>query len=125
MFGKASQTKKASKPNRKVGGPRGKKTGQRRFTTRQLAALDFLRNIPMKNELAIRERGIETAKRANLFDGGDEHDEDGELRRYTAMLQQQRVLTSLLHLYKCTLMYWNYRCLSFSLLLDLCLEHFA
>ena len=91
MFGKASQTKKASKPNRKVGGPRGKKTGQRRFTTRQLAALDFLRNIPMKNELAIRERGIETAKRANLFDGGDEHDEDGELRRYTAMLQQQQL----------------------------------
>ena len=92
MFRKNTNTTSKRKAQRsKVGGPRRKKAGQHRFTTRQLAALDFLRNIPMKNELAIRERGIEAAKRANLFDSGNEDDEDGELRRYTQMLQQQQL----------------------------------
>lgn len=66
---------------------------KKQFTTRHLAALDFLTNIPMKSEMKIRERGLLMAQRAQIFDAGNE-DEDGELRRFT-MMQQQRQLRAL------------------------------
>ena len=82
---------------------KGKKTGgikqqngtkaKKQFTTRHLAALDFLTSIPMQNEMKIRDRGLLIAKRAQNFYAGNE-DEDGELNRFRLM-QQQRQLQAL------------------------------
>lgn len=57
--------------------------GKDRFTTRHLAALDFLLNIPMANESLIRETGMTNAKRAEGIDG-EQSDEQA--------LQQQLIL---------------------------------
>lgn len=52
-------------------------TQKTRFTTRHLAALDFLLNIPMKNEPQIRENGMQLSRKI-LSDQGKI--EDGELK---------------------------------------------
>ena len=42
--------------------------GKPKYTTRHLAALDFLLNIPMKNETKIRDIGLATATRMQTLD---------------------------------------------------------
>ena len=56
-------------------------TAASKGTTRHLAALDFLLNIPMMNETKIKETGMEHAARARKLDGdfgndGDDEDEE-------------------------------------------------
>lgn len=101
MFGSWGKSKPSSKSTMRARKTKGKKGStlqkqggaKKQFTTRHLAALDFLTNIPMKSEMKIRERGLLMAKRAQIFDAGNE-DEDGELKRFT-LLQQQRQLQAL------------------------------
>ena len=68
------------------------------LTTRHMAALDFLKNIPMGKELHIVERGVNTAKRAHLFsldslnDGGENDDDiDQDIMLYNQLLLKQRL----------------------------------
>jgi hypothetical protein len=82
---------KAGKGGNKGAKVKKKQVGaKKQFTTRHLAALDFLRNIPMKAEVGIRERGLVMAKRAHFLDG-DYEDEEDEMRRFT-LIQQQKQL---------------------------------
>ena len=87
-------------PRRNVKQERGGGQTQRgksnRFTTRNLAALEFLRNINMQNESDIVENGLTVAKRAQGLYDTDAYDMDGsddeeleELQRRHMALKQQ------------------------------------
>jgi hypothetical protein len=50
--------------------------GKPMYTTRHLAALDFLLNIPMKNEHMIHEIGLANVSRLQSLESGEEHQEN-------------------------------------------------
>ncbi len=79
----------------------GSSSGRPKYTTRHLAALDFLLNIPMTNEATIRQNGIANLKRSRALDDGDgiqrdEDDDDFELNEtnHISTIQHDEYLTS-------------------------------
>ena len=75
-----SSFRKSSRRESSTHHTHGYLTAASKSTTRHLAALDFLLNIPMMNETKIKETGMEHAARARKLDGdfGNEDDDEDE-----------------------------------------------